>query len=129
MQIPLNVHLRSIKTRDVIKALFIAQICESEVCESEILTKHFCTLHFPPIADLFSNDKKLSIDDIRQFSYKCFQYNITITQLLQDILKIVPSKKKFNIIHAANEKDRMLSITNKGRELIYLEAFLDNILL
>lgn len=126
MQRPLNSYLKSLKTRDVIKALFIAQI---ELCENEILTKHFCTLHFPPITDLFLSDKKPSIDDIRQFSYKCFQYNITITQLLQDILKIVPAKKKFQIIHAAAEKDKMLSITNKGRELIYLEAFLDNILL
>ena len=126
MQRPLNSHLKSLKTRNLIKALFIAQI---ELCENEILTKHFCTLHFPPITDLFSSDKKPSIDDIRQFSYKCFQYNISITQLLQDILKIVPAKKKFQIIHAAAEKDKMLSITNKGRELIYLEAFLDNILL
>ena len=126
IQRPLNSHLKSLKTRDVIKALFIAQI---ELCENDILTKEFCTLHFPPITELFASDKKPSIDDIRQFSYKCFQYNITITQLLQDILKIVPAKKKFNVINAASEKDRMLSITNKGRELIYLEAFLDNILL
>jgi DNA polymerase III delta prime subunit len=128
LHIKMNKHLVSSKSRDIIRAIFIAQIEQSD---SQIVTMEFCTLHFPPVYDFIKtfNNKKYSLDAIKQFSYKCFQFNITIPQLMQDLLKILPQKKKYNVIHSASTIDHMLNRTNKGREPIYIETFLCNVLL
>lgn len=128
LRMDLNKHLISSKSRDIVKAIFIAQIQHTD---PDIVTKEFCTLNFPPVHDFIKtfNNKKYSLESIKQFSFKCFQFNITIPQLMQDLLKILPEKKKYNIIHSAATIDHMLNRTNKGREPIYIETFLCNVLL
>ena len=123
-----NKYLVEIKTRNIIKAIFIAQI---EMVDENIVTKEFCTFHFPPIYDFMKNfnSKKCCLDSIKQFSYECFQYNITIPLLFEDLLKISPKKKKSELIEIAAHYDHILNLTNKGREPIYIEAFLCNVLL
>ena len=86
------------------------------------------TLHFPPILDFTSNKKK-SLKMIRQFSYECFQYNITISEIAQDLLKILPKKQKLKALQIAAETDHMLQQTNRGREPIYIESFLCQVFL
>lgn len=128
LKIKMNKHLVSTKTRDIVRAIFIAQI---EQNDKELVTKEFCTMNFPPVYQFVKtfNNKKYSIESIKQFSYKCFQFNITIPQLAQDILTIFPEKKKFHLIEMASSIDHGLNLTNKGREPIYIEAFLCSILL
>lgn len=128
LKIKLNKHLVAMKTRDIVRAIFIAQI---EQNDSELVTKEFCTMNFPPVYEFIKtfNNKKYSIESIKQFSYKCFQFNISIPQLTHDILKIFPEKKKFHLIKMASEIDHSLNLTNKGREPIYIESFLCSILL
>lgn len=121
---PLNQHLAETKSQDIIKCIFITQI---EACNPELVTKEFCILNFPPLYE-FYHQKKVSLDDIRQFSYKCFQYNVTISEILSDLLLMLPNKKKQNAIHVAAEFDYLLNMTNKGREPIYIEALLCQIL-
>jgi len=127
-QYPLNPFLAEKKTRNIIKAIYMAQI---EQTNPELITKDFCTMNFPPLFEFYKNfnKKKQSLDDIRQFSYKCFQYNVTISDLLCDFLKLLPSKQKPNAIKIAAEIDNFLSATNKGREPIYIESFLCQVLL
>ena len=125
---PLNKHLVAVKTRDIVRAIFIAQVEEND---KELVTKEFCTMYFPPVYEFVKtfNNKKYSIESIKQFSYKCFQFNISIQQLARDILTIFPEKKKYNLIQMASDIDHELNLTNKGREPIYIESFLCSILL
>lgn len=87
------------------------------------------TLNFPPIIDLFKMKKTdIKLEDIRHMAYKCFQYNVTIPELTTDILKLLPKntkqKKKFKIINAATDFEHKLHLIKRGREPIYIEAFL-----
>lgn len=128
LKIPLNEHLVNIKTRNIIKAIFIANI---EQNDKTIVTKEFCTLNFPPICEFIKgfDKRKGNLDAIRKFSYKCFQFNISIPMLSQDLLKILPNKSKANLIDIASKTDHLLNLTKKGREPLYIEAFLCNVLL
>lgn len=128
LEIKLNKHLIAIKTRDIIRAIFIAEV---ETIDQDVVTKEFCTMNFPPVYEFLKsfNNKKYNIESIKQFSYKCFQYNISIAQLTRDILTIFPEKKKYHLLKCASDIDHRLNLTNKGREPIYIESFLCSILL
>lgn len=133
------------KSRDLIKCIFFSDI--------EINDNSFIVYNFPPLYDFI---KTFSIKDdnllnIRTLSYKCCQYNISIIDLVKDFLKLIDetdfiqkkinkkiSKKnlikikqeyKFKIINSGSHIDNMLCLTNKGREPIYIEAFLCDIFL
>lgn len=99
--------------------------------QPELITKEFCTFNYPPLYQFIKNFKKnsKSLHNIRNFSYNCFQYNIKIIDILTDILKIIPNKDKANIVYIASEIDNKLILTNKGREPIYIENLLINVLL
>ena len=113
--------------RNLIFAIFISEI---EDKEPHLITEEFCNLKFPPLLDLIKkfNKKKNNLDDIRKMSYYCFQYNITISDILNDYIYIVKNID-INIIEKAAELDHKLNLTNKGRHPIYIEAFLCYILL
>jgi len=126
LNIKLNRFLLENKTRNIINALFITQV---EKNEPHLINYEFCNLNYPPLLS-FIKSKKYDIEDIRNLSYKLCQYNINILQLTLDLLKIFNSnKKKENIIILAQEIDNMLVLSNKGREPIYIECYLSNILL
>lgn len=128
LDIELNKYLKECKTRDIIKSIFIAEV---ELINPSLITKEFCTFHFPPLYDFIKTftAKKSSLDSIKKISYQCFQYNVTIPLILDDLLKIMPKKKKIMLIEKASYYDAILNKTNKGREPLYIEAFLCNVLL
>lgn len=119
-----NEHLIAEKTRNIIKAIFIAHV---ESTNPELITKEFCTLNFPPLYEFYN--KKHTLDDIRQFSYKCFQYNISISEIVADMIKILPNKKKLKAIQIGTELDHAFTNTNNSLETIYIETLLCQILL
>ena len=123
LHIPLNPFLSQNKSRDIIKALFIAN-CD---CQDE----DFCNFNFPLISGFYKNLKKNnnSMEEYRTFAYKCFQFNIGIPQLLSDLLKLIPNKQKQRTIKIAADIEYLLQSTNKGRESIYIESFLCQVLL
>lgn len=158
----LNENLKCIKSRDIIKAIFHADILSEEKKKSNtassnnqiILTKEFCIYNFPPFYDfMLTYDKnKDSLEAIRNMAYKCCQYNISILQIAEDYLKIIDNNEipfirqmfskipkktymqfknnlKASIIKEASNTDYALCKTNKGREPIYIESFLCQILL
>jgi hypothetical protein len=126
LNIPINRFLLENKTRNIINALFITQV---EKNEPHLINYEFCNLNYPPLLQ-FIKSKKYDIEDIKTLSYKLCQYNITICQLTLDLLKIFNSnKKKQEIIKLAIEIDNMLVLSNKGREPIYIECYLSNIIL
>lgn len=127
---PLNKMLIK-NNNNIIKTIFISEVEEQQPL---LVTEDFCKLNFPPISDFIKNFKKnkKGLEDIRNFSYKCFQYNISIKELIIDILKInfiKLDKNKFEIIKYATDLDHTLNITNKSREPIYIESLLCFILL
>lgn len=124
----LNRYLCEIKTRNVIKALFIAQV---EINEPHLISKEFCCLNYPPLYEFVKSldKKKNNLDELRSFSYKCFQYKIEIPELLSDLLIILPKKQKLKVINSAARLDSILQNTNKTKEPLYIECFLCEVLL
>lgn len=47
----------------------------------------FSILHYPPIIEL--KKKKMTVIEIRQLCYKIFQYQISISEIIQDCLKLL----------------------------------------
>jgi hypothetical protein len=123
----LNIHLKKQKTRDLVKAIFLSEV---EKKNKEIITYEFCTLNYPPLMNFVTKleNKKNNLEIIRKMAYEMFQYNISIVDIVQDLLKIIP-KKKYKILESGAYVDYVLSRTNNGREPIYLETLLCLVLL
>lgn len=153
----LNQYLIDTQTRNIIKAIFIAEIEHQEANQSlpSIITKEFCTYNFPPLYEFIKSfDKsKDNLENIRNLAYKCCQYNISILHLVEDFIKIIdddnlhflkikytsritkkqfPSIKnnlKLDIINTGANIDNILTQSNKSREPLYIECFLCKLLL
>ncbi len=156
LKISMNDYLLEIKTRDIIKALFISEI-ERQPSSLEILTKEFVEFNFPPFVDFIKNynKNKNNLYDIRSLSYKCCQYNVSILQIIQDFIKlvdygtyylnircrhiydinninnmdIIKNNLKFEIIKIGLDIDYLLSQTNKCKEPLYIENLLCQLLI
>jgi hypothetical protein len=156
LNISMNDYLQEIKTRDIIKALFISEI-ERHPSSSEILTKEFVEFNFPPFVDFIKsyNKNKNNLYDIRGLSYKCCQYNVSILQIIQDFIKlvdygtfylnirysqpydinnvndmdIIKKNLKLEIIKIGLDIDYLLSQTNKCKEPLYIENLLCQLLI
>ena len=153
LKISMNDYLLEIKTRDIIKALFISEI-ERHPSSSEILTKEFVEFNFPPFVDFIKiyNKNKNNLYDIRCLSYKCCQYNVSILQIIQDFIKlvdygtyylnirclntydinnitIIKNNLKIEIIKLGLNIDYLLSQTNKCKEPLYIENLLCQLLI
>jgi len=166
LKIGLNSHLVEIKTRDIIKAIFIAEIELQESMKIEninsnksnnvnkITTKDFCIYNFPPLYEFIRTfDKSIdNLENIRDLSYKCCQYNVSILKLIEDFIKIIdddelcffkikypriPKKQihtvnhelKTMIIKIGAEIDYLLCQTNRCKEPIYIEHLLCQVLI
>lgn len=113
-------------SRNIIFNIFLQQI---KINEPFLLTEEFYKYNYPPIVKFYNS--KYDLNDIRQLSYKLSQYNLKIIDITLDLLKLNNNKnnKLIEIIRIASEIDYLLSISNKGREPIYIENFLCQILL
>jgi hypothetical protein len=135
-------------TRNIIKAIFIADVQDHE---PYVINSVFTKYNFPPLYDfLLSYDKnKDNLEEVRNLSYKACQYNISILNLVEDLIQAVDNTelitKKFNkipnkhllrtknafkksIIETGANIEYCLCQTNKGREPIYIENFLTQLL-
>lgn len=153
LNISMNDYLLEIKTRNIIKALFISEI-ERHPSSTEILTKDFVEFNFPPFVDFIKNynKNKNNLYEIRCISYKCCQFNVSILQIIQDFIKLVDygtyylnirysysydtenienikNKLKFEIIKIGLDIDYLLSQTNKCKEPLYIENLLCQLLI
>lgn len=150
LNVPLPQYTTLNKSRDIIKSIFFADI---EICDKQLITKQFCNYNFPPLYDFVKtyNFKDDNLENIRDISYKCCQYNISIIDLVKDFLRItdetdfvlnkigkkvsqikyqkIKQEYKYKIINSGSQIEHSLCMTNKGREPIYIEAFLCDILL
>ena len=109
--------------RNIIFALFVAQ---TEINEPLLVNEDYCQFHYPPIKTFIKS--KYSLNDIRQLSYKYCQYDIGIREIVEDLLKI--DKKNFRkIIDNGVKVEELLNNSNRGREPIFIEAFLCQILI
>lgn len=112
-----------IVNRNIIFNIFLEQV---KINEPQLLTNDFYNYNYPPIVKFYNS--KYDLNDIRQLSYKLSQYNLKIIDITLDLIKI-NNKAAIEIIKIASEIDYLLSISNKGREPIYIENFLCQILL
>ena len=151
LNISMNDELFITKPRNIIKALFIAEI-ECNPNAEDILTHDFIKYNYPPFVDFIKTfDKhKNNMEEIRYLSNKCCQYNVTINNIIEDFINFVdygdyylkikysklPKKKleeikkneKINIINIGVEADYILSQTNKSKEPIHIEMLLYKLL-
>ena len=112
--------------RNIIFCIFISQV---KINEPHLITTDFCEFNYPLIKKFL--DSKYDLYDIRQFSYKLSQYNLSIMDITSDFMKIYKNdnEKLIQLINIAANVDYILTISNKGREPIYIENFLCQILI
>ncbi len=111
--------------RNIIFHLFLLQVL---INEPTLITQDFCRFNYPPINNFVSS--KYDLHDIRQFSYKLSQFNLNIVDIILDLLKIYNNNdKKIEILKIGAEIDYLLTISNKGREPIFIENLLCQILI
>ena len=125
-----NKYLNSTKViennRNIIFCIFLSQV---KINEPHLITEDFCEFNYPLIKKFI--ESKYDLHDIRQFSYKLSQYNLSIMDITKDFMKIYKNdnKKLIELINIAANVDYILTISNKGREPIYIENFLCQILI
>jgi len=116
-----------ILSRNIIFNIFLLQVY---INEPLLITEEFCKFNYPPI-DAFVKSK-YDLTDIRQIAYKLSQFNLSVVEIVKDLLKIYENydnNKKMKIIKIGAEIDYLLSISNKGREPIFIENLLCQILI
>jgi len=119
----LNKNLIEISCRNIIFCIFIAQV---EINEPLLVNDDFCKLSYPPLKTFL--ESKYNLNDIRQLSYKYCQYNLTVKDIAMDFLRLdIKNYKK--ILDNAILIEDLISKSNKGREPLYIEAFLCQILI
>jgi hypothetical protein len=152
LHIQMNEKLVEEKTRNIVKSIFISEI-EGHSEGGEILTPEFINFNYPPFAEFIKtyNKKINNIEEMRELSYKCCQYNISISNITQDFIKLVdygdyylnikyskvPKKKyqsfknelKTYILKTGTHIDYLLSQTNKCKEPIYIEQLICKLLI
>jgi len=153
LDISMNDYLVETKTRNIVKAIFIAEI-ERHPASAELLSKEFVELNYPPFVDFIKgyNKNKNNLEEIRGLSYKCCQYNISILQITQDFVRLVDfgtyylnircpwpcpcpygddikMKLKCDIIKIGTDIDYLLSQTNRCKEPLYIENLLCQLLI
>jgi len=149
LNISMNDEFANTKPRNIIKAIFIAEI-ECSPNKDEILTDDFIKYNYPPFVDFIKSFDKNNMEEIRYISNKCCQYNVTINNIVDDFINLVdygdyylkikypkiPKKKleeikkyeKMKIINIGMEADYILSQTNKSKEPIHIEMVLYKLL-
>ncbi len=123
LKIPLNNWLIKNNCRNIFIAIFIGQV---ELNEPLLVNEDFCNLTYPPLRDFLKS--KYTLIDIRQLSYKYSQYDLNIKDLVMDLLYINKHKKNL-IIENAILLELLLIQSNRGREPIYLETLLNQLLI
>ena len=123
LKIPLNSYLIKNNCRNIFFAIFIGQV---ELNEPLLVNEDFCNLTYPPLRDFLKS--KYTLNDIRQLSYKYSQYDLNIKDLVMDLLYINKHKKNL-IIENAVLLELLLIQSNRGREPIYLETLLNQLLI
>ena len=119
----LNHHLIKNNCRNIIFAIFIAQ---TEINEPSLITEDFCNLNYPPLKEFLIS--KFSLNDIRQLAYKYNQYDLSIADVTLDLLKL-NKKKAVEIIQKSIAIEALLLQSNRGREPIFIEALLNQLLI
>jgi hypothetical protein len=151
----MNDYLLEAKTRNIIKAIFLAELERHPAnagCGggAEILSKEFVEFNYPPFVEFIRtyNKNKNNLEEIRGLSYKCCQYNISILQITQDFVRLVDygtyymnirgcsssdssssDSLKCEIVKIGTDIDYLLSQTNKCKEPLYIENLLCQLLL
>lgn len=125
----LKSNFRPKTNRNIIFNIFLAQV---NINEPHLITKEFCEYNYPLIKSFINS--KYDLNDIRQLSYKLSQYNLSIADIIMDIIKIYKDmnygdEKIKEIIRIGADIDYILTISNKGREPIFIENLLCQILI
>jgi len=112
--------------RNIIFCIFLSQV---KINEPHLITTEFCNFNYPLIQNFL--ETKYDLYDIRQLSYKLSQYNLSIMDITNDFIKIYKNNnmKLIELINIAANIDYILTISNKGREPIYIENLLCQILI
>ncbi len=93
LDMSVNEYLASNETRDIVKCIFITD--NESLPNQELITKTFVNYNYPPFVDFIKTFNAKNIDDIRNLSYKCCQYNISISKIIHDFIKLVDEEGEY----------------------------------
>ena len=108
LDMSINEYLAITKTRDIIKCIFITDN-ETRPNSGELITKTFINYNYPPFVEFIKTFNSKKIEEIRNLSYKCCQYNITISKIIHDFIKLVDEEGDhyFNIKYPKIAKKKL----------------------
>jgi len=93
-----------------------------------LITEDFCNLNYPPLREFLTS--KYNLNDIRQLAYKYNQYDLSIKDLTMDLLMLNKKKNEaIGIIKNSIIIESLLIQSNRGREPIFIEALLNQLLI
>ena len=112
-----------IKTRDLIKALFISSLGNT----TNNVGGFNYDYSYPPLALEFPSHP--SIDVLRELAYKICQFNISLSDTAIDLVAELKRRKRpteyiHRFLHHAAEIDHRYALSKKGKEPIYMECLL-----
>jgi hypothetical protein len=86
-------------------------------------TLEFSTLNYPPIVEI--NEKKMTQVEIRRISYKLFQYQISVADLIHDCTCFISDKYKSLWIHETALIEHRHRISDPVKKCYYIELILN----
>jgi hypothetical protein len=110
--------LKSSNCRNIFKVIVVADILENQPL---IDPSPLCLYTYPDLYRFMTDIKRPTIEEMREIASKVCYHNVTIPQLVQDLLHHVPNDKKADFIRRASETEHALAKTNRGRMPIYYE--------
>lgn len=86
----------------------------------EVVTEEFCTYNCPTICDFLKN-KKLTMENIRDFTHKISINDSSIKNITMDLMESVPQKYRAEFLSHAAHIDHLLASTDGYRKPLYIE--------
>jgi hypothetical protein len=80
------------------------------------------TLHYPPLQDFIN--RTYNQDEIRKFSFKLYQHNITIPTIAIDFLSFVPDANIPDFVRDAATLDHMCCQSDQSKMCFFIESIL-----
>ncbi len=126
---PVHPYLKS--SQNLLKVLLIADM------EPSMITQEVCTYAYPPMVDFFQKvlgkprgSTSLSVEDLRTLSLKICSYNLTLSEVIQDICTLLASTRGgttdavYIFLEQATEIEHAYASTRGGRKPLYCEWIL-----
>jgi len=122
LNIPFHPFLIENNCCDIYFATFIAYM---SIISPETVTSELCKYKIPKMYE-FMSKKNVSIDDVRQFTSQISVHDVSISNILHDLLiHIKTPRKQHELIEYSAKIDYMCNLTQGYRKPLYIELLLN----